>query len=192
MGSKIDGLSGPEPAFFIVGHKSRCSELISGTKALPFVTFPENTGDHRSKGTDHLYRVHILWSEWSRTKIFHCTTLVIFNVEWLVCNISKEVRSHRSNVIWQLCVVTRPETHSFPTAYSIAFDGTCNNQNSHKLRCSKLISGTKVLQFVTFAGQGLWALLLVNCFVEGVFNEAAWRKIYFSRCFLRILAWNQS
>ena len=69
IGSKIDGLSGPEPGFTIVGHKSRCFELISGTKALQFVTFPENTWDHRSKGTDHLYRVHILWSEWSRTKI---------------------------------------------------------------------------------------------------------------------------
>ena len=49
IGSKIDGLSGPEPGFTIVGHKSRCFELISGTKALQFVTFPENTGDHRSK-----------------------------------------------------------------------------------------------------------------------------------------------
>ena len=70
-------------------------------------------------------------------------------------------------------------------------DATCNNQNGHKLRCSELISGTKALQFVTFAGQRLWALLLVNCIMGGVFNEAAWRKIYFSRCFLWILAWDQ-
>ena len=62
-------------------------------------------------------------------------------------------------------------------------DATCNNQNGHKLRCSELISGTKALQFVTFAGQRLWALLLVNCIMGGVFNEAAWRKIYFQDVF---------
>ena len=38
IGSKIDGLSGPEPGFTIVGHKLRCFELISGTKALQYVT----------------------------------------------------------------------------------------------------------------------------------------------------------
>ena len=48
------------------GHKSRCSELISGTKALQFVTFwkflslTENAGEHRSKGIDHIYGVQNL------------------------------------------------------------------------------------------------------------------------------------
>ena len=61
------------------GHKWCCSKLISATKALQFVTFliflylPENAGEHQSKGNDHIYRVHISWSEWSRTMIFHCT-----------------------------------------------------------------------------------------------------------------------
>ena len=64
------------------GHKSSCSKLISGTKALQFVTFwkflylTENAGEHRSKGTDHIYGVHYLWSEWSKTKIFHSRTFL--------------------------------------------------------------------------------------------------------------------
>ena len=68
------------------GHKSRCSELISGTKALQFVTFwkflslTENTGEHRSKDIDHIYGVQNWWSEWSQTTIFHSWT-VIFSVE---------------------------------------------------------------------------------------------------------------
>ena len=62
------------------GHKSRCSELISGTKALQFVTFwkflsfTENAGEHRSKGINHIYGVQIWWSEWSQTTIFHSWT----------------------------------------------------------------------------------------------------------------------
>ena len=61
-------------------HKSRCSELISGTKALQFVTFwkllslTENAGEHRSKGLDHIYGVQNWWSEWSKTSIFHSLT----------------------------------------------------------------------------------------------------------------------
>ena len=57
-----------------------CSELISGTKALQFVTFwnflslIENTGEHRSKGIDHIYGVQNWWSEWSQTSIFHSWT----------------------------------------------------------------------------------------------------------------------
>ena len=59
------------------GHKSRCSELISGTKALQFVTFwkflslTENTGEHWSKGIDRINGVQNWWSEWSQTTIFH-------------------------------------------------------------------------------------------------------------------------
>ena len=69
---------------------------------------------------------------------------------WLACktDISEEVRNHWSDVISWLFVVPRPHTlifdHSFQCIYA-----TGNNQNSHKSRCSELISGTKVLQFVT-------------------------------------------
>ena len=58
------------------GHKTRCSEQISGTKALQFVTFwkflslTENTGEHRSKDIDHIYGVQNWWSEWSQITIF--------------------------------------------------------------------------------------------------------------------------
>ena len=68
------------------GHKSRCSELISGTKALQFVTsskflsLTENTGEHRSKDIDHIHGVQKWWSEWSQITIFHSWT-VIFSVE---------------------------------------------------------------------------------------------------------------
>ena len=61
-------------------HKSRCSQLISGTKALQFVTFwkflslTENTGEHRSKDIDHIYGVQIWWSEGSQVTIFHSWT----------------------------------------------------------------------------------------------------------------------
>ena len=103
------------------GHKSRCSELISGTKALQFVTFrkflslTENAGEHRSKDTDHIYGVENWWSEWSHTKIFHSRNYfqrVIGHYTMLACktDISEEVRSHQSKVISRLFVVPRPPT----------------------------------------------------------------------------------
>ena len=63
-------------------HILLCPELISGRKAIQFVTFweflslslTENAAEHRSKGTDHIYRVHISWSEWSWTNIVHIRT----------------------------------------------------------------------------------------------------------------------
>ena len=60
------------------GLKLRCSELISGTKVLQFlkkISLTESAGEHGSKGTDHIYRVNISWSEWSRTKIFRAFEL---------------------------------------------------------------------------------------------------------------------
>ena len=65
------------------GHKSRCSELISGTKALQFVTFwkflslTENTGELWSKDIDHIYGVQIWWSEWSQITIFHSWRVIL-------------------------------------------------------------------------------------------------------------------
>ena len=69
-------------------HKSRCSELILGTKALQFVTFwkilslTKNTGEHRSKSIDHIYGVQNGWSEWSQTTIFHSWTLSLSACYW--------------------------------------------------------------------------------------------------------------
>ena len=144
------------------GHKSRCTERISGTKALQFVTFwkflslTENAGEHRSKGIDHIYGVQNWWSEWSQTTILRSWTLSFSAWYWPLYMVSMQNwhfwRSEKSSIQCHISAFCGPwTTHRLIPDHSFhCIQITSNKANGHKSHCSELISGTKGLQFVTF------------------------------------------
>ena len=91
-------------------------------------------------------------------------------------NISR--KAYNSTFAYSYTTISRPQSpHILNVQLWIdnahVFSGCMMNPVAHK--------GLDILS--TLVSDCEHCLLLVNCIVGGVFNEAAWRKIYFSRCF---------